>query len=268
MVYHEGSDEGSNGDSNEDQFASQKFKVPGLEWDTVAKLLARPNRFLAEVQIESPQNGAEKGMQRVHVRDPGRLEELLYPGNMVLIRKESGKNRSTQWTLISARHLDEWILVNSGLHRRIAEWVLANKDVSPFGAIEGFRAEVVVGKSRLDFRLDKQNGSHAWVEVKGCTLTVDGRALFPDAPTTRGVKHLQELMALRKKGERAGVLMLVFRPDSECFAPNRETDPLFWQAMKDAIKAGVEVYPLVFRLKENGWIEYLRQIPMCQEFTG
>jgi sugar fermentation stimulation protein A len=104
--------------------------------------------------------------------------------------------------------------------------------------------EFRIGKSRLDFRLILEDGQNCFVEVKGCTLTKNGKALFPDAPTIRGARHLRELISLKKNGHRSAVILLVLGPSAACFSPNGETDPGFQRAFDDAIEAGVEVYPM------------------------
>ena len=118
--------------------------------------------------------------QYVHVRDPGRLKELLYPGNKVLVKHKSGEKRKTQWEIIAAWD-NEWVLINSGYHRAISEAILNNPKISPFGELDGLKAEVTVGHSRLDFMLEKDEGQIA-LEIKGCTLEIDNIALFPDLP--------------------------------------------------------------------------------------
>jgi len=99
------------------------------------------------------------------------------------------------------------------------------------------------------------------VETKGCTLAVDGVALFPDAPTTRGTRHVRELTEAKKKGDSAALLILIFRPDAEIFVPKADTDPDFARAFFAARERGVKIFPLVFEYK-NGTIYYLHEIPV------
>ncbi len=194
-----------------------------IPWDAEGVFVERPNRFLGVVDVIHPE--VLMG-ERVHVRDPGRLKELLYRGNRVLLKRAVGEGRLTEWDLIAARGGGEWVLVHSGYHREISRRILENTDISPLGPITPLRAEVSVGHSRLDFLARTADGRDAWIEVKGCTLARDGVALFPDAPTERGRRHLRALMDIRGRGVDAHVIMLVFR-EAECFAPNAETDPEF-----------------------------------------
>jgi sugar fermentation stimulation protein A len=232
------------------------LKIP---WDCQGTLVSRPNRFLAIVDVET-NKGILKG-EKVHVRDPGRLKELLYPGNRVLVRHKTGPNRKTQWEIIAAWDSD-WILINSGYHRAIAEAILNNPDISPFGKLDRIRAEVTVGHSRLDFMLESDGGQIA-LEIKGCTLEIDGVALFPDAPTERGARHVQTLMDITYEGQRAAMMILVLRPDAACFKPNEKTDPKFADVFQKARKLGVEIYSVKLSYEDSSII-FHEIIPVCK----
>jgi sugar fermentation stimulation protein A len=235
------------------------LKIP---WDAKATFKSRPNRFLGIVDITGPRKAMEENV-KAHVHDPGRLKELLYPGNKVLLRKAAGENRKTKWDVIAASHDRKWILAHSGFHREIAEWVISNPEVSPFGSVESITPEVRMGKSRLDFLLEKKNGMKIWVEVKGCTLAIDGVALFPDAPTERGRRHVETLIKLKKKGDEAAIIILIFRPDARCFAPKEDTDPKFANTFYRALNAGLKVHPLVFEYRDKT-VRYEKTIPVCK----
>jgi len=234
-------------------------EVMELNGDFEGIFRSRPNRFLSIVDIIKPVK--MKG-EMVHVHDPGRLKELLYPGNRVLLKKASGKKRKTKWDVIAARFENEWILVHSGYHRVISEWMLRG-EFCPIGRLKDIRAEVTVGHSRLDFVCKDADDTVIGVEVKGCTLAVDGVALFPDAPTERGRKHLETLMDMIATGKRAALLVLIFRPDARCFSPNELTDPRFAETFGRATEKGVEVYPLVFRYNGKK-VSFLGVIPLCE----
>ena len=197
-------------------------------WDAEATFLLRPNRFTGIVDMEG-----EKEI--VHIHDPGRLEELLYTGNRVLLKRADAKGRKTKWDLIASRHDNQWVFTNSGYHRKISEKIV--RSLFPNADI---RAEVNVGHSRLDFVV-RDGKDTIGIEVKGCTLTEDGRALFPDAPTERGRRHIETLMEMMKDDNRAMLLVLVFRKDSECFAPNEKTDPKFAEVFWGALRKGMEL---------------------------
>lgn len=202
--------------------------------DVEGTFMDRPNRFLGIVRIDGKE-------ERVHVHDPGRLKELLYRGNRVLVKRARKKGRKTAWDLIAARHGEKWILINSSYHRPISEHIV--REIL-FPQAESIKAEVTVGHSRLDFVVES-SGETTGVEVKGCTLTENGTALFPDAPTERGRRHLKTLLGMIERGHKAVLLVLVFQDDSICFSPNEGTDPKFSSTFRQVVKKGVEVRPFL-----------------------
>ncbi|MDN5352629.1 MAG: sugar fermentation stimulation protein [Clostridiales bacterium] len=209
---------------------------------------ARPNRYIAEVEVDGV-------IQTVHVHDPGRLRELLFPGNPCIIRYAASPTRKTDWDMVAARKetadgAEEYVLIHSGYHRAIAEAILENPALNPFGLVQSLRAEVPFGHSRIDFLLTTSENTPLWVEVKGCSLSEQGVAKFPDAPTVRGTKHLKTLMDIRENGNRSGVLLLIFS-ESHYFEPKADTDPLFAQTFYKAQDAGVEVHPVRVCLDKN-----------------
>ena len=211
-----------------------------------AIFLKRLNRFVGIAYFK-------RNEEQIHVADPGRLTELLYPGNSILVKKApEGTTRKTMWSLMAARGSEGWVLLNTFLHRRIAENILSRPDISPFGELKNFRAEVTPRgfQSRFDFLLEPKDSAPVWLEVKGCTLLKGKTALFPDAPTTRGTRHMRELAELAERGERAAVMFLVFPVGAECFAVNGDTDPDFHEAFGNAQDSGVGVFPL--RLNFDG----------------
>jgi sugar fermentation stimulation protein A len=172
--------------------------------------------------------------------------------------------RKTRWDLIAGSVGDGMVLVNSSFHRRISETLLTSKELNPFGSLRSLRPEIRIGRSRLDYLMIDGSGKELYIEVKGCSLTRDGKALFPDAPTTRGNRHLRELIQIRKNGKRAGVLILVLGPIAGCFSPNFETDPVFSETFIEAVRSGVEVHSIQFVLKGRE-LTYRGQIPICED---
>lgn len=185
-----------------------------------------------------------------------------------MIRRASNPQRKTQWDLIAARYAGEWILINSSFHRTIAESVFQHHEISPFPEMTRWRAEVTVGHSRLDFMgaMDSDDNSQRLlaIETKGCTLARDGTALFPDAPTRRGARHLDTLIELQTSGTDAALLIFVFRPDAVCFAPFAERDPLFADRFRAAANAGVAIHALLMRYDGHG-LHYLHRIPVVTD---
>lgn len=227
-----------------------------VPWDAHGTFIERENRFLGLVDIEGRQ-------EHVHIHDPGRLKELLYRGNGVVLKKIASGGRKTRWDLLAASYDGGWAFIHSGYHGAIAEHILTNPTISPFEGVRDIKREVRFGHSRIDFLLGLEDGKRIVLEVKGCTLATGQRALFPDAPTERGRRHLETLMELRQKGYGSAVMMLVFRK-ARCFAPNAGTDPRFALAFYEAIGEGVKVYPI--RLDyTDGKIVYRGTIPICDE---
>jgi sugar fermentation stimulation protein A len=212
----------------------------------------RPNRFIVNVEID-------KSILVCHLHDSGRIKELLYvPNKISILKAKNFENRKTMYDIISAFADDgEEILLNSSLHRYISENFLNDYEISPFGKIEKLRAEVKYGDSRIDYLLEKKIDNKTekiWVEVKGVSLSQDKIAMFPDAPSERASRHLRELMKIKNNGDRAAVLLLIFR-DSNYFRPRFETDKVFNKTFYEAINMGVEIYPVQFFLA-NGQIYY------------
>ncbi len=209
-----------------------------IDADTEGTVVKRVNRFAVEVLIDG-------NRELAHLHDPGRLKELIYPGNRVLLKRASSPNRKTRWDIVAA-WAGHWVLLNSAYHRKIGEEVLRHL----FNPVR-VKCEVQINSSRLDYLIETEEGKRTWVELKGCTLCIEGTALFPDAPTERGRRHVEELTRLALEGEDALLLILVLRRDAEVFAPNAETDPAFAKAFWKAVKAGVQVLPVKVLYSDN-----------------
>lgn len=207
----------------------------------VGEFVERPNRFLVMFEKE---NGKIREM--AHLRDPGRLTELLIPGVKLLLREvKSNPNRKTKYDVIAVYNQDTWILINSGFHSDIAEDLIESGVIKELNRYSVGRREFAYGKSRLDFLLDSDEGQML-LEVKGCTLVEDGVAKFPDAPTIRGKKHLDELAGSRHDGYESAVLFLILREDAKEFKPNKKMDPDFTAALKNAESNGVQIFAYTF----------------------
>ena len=197
---------------------------------TPGVFLARPNRFVAHVEID----GTE---EICHVKNTGRCRELLVPGCTVWCQRSSNPNRKTKFDLIAVRKGPRLINMDSQAPNAAAkEWLRAGG----LGEIEDLRAETVHGDSRFDFSFTK-DGKQCFLEVKGCTLENDGVCAFPDAPTERGTKHLRGLTELAKSGYGAYVLFVIQMTDVKYIHPNDATDPAFGSALREAAAAGVHV---------------------------
>lgn len=196
-----------------------------------ARFLSRPNRFVARVEAE--------GEELVcHVKNTGRCRELLVPGATVWLEESPNPSRKTKFDLIAVEKGDRLINMDAQAPNKVfGEWAAAG------GFRDGLtllRPETTYRSSRFDFYWESSK-SRGFVEVKGVTLEEDGVVRFPDAPTLRGVKHLDELVKAREAGYEAAVCFVIQMENVRWFAPNDVTHPEFGQALRRAAQAGVEI---------------------------
>ena len=203
-----------------------------------AVFLARPNRFVAAVELEGRR-------ETVHVKNTGRCRELLLPGARVILAAGEGKGRKYAWDLVTVWKTGlGWVNMDSQAPNRVVrEWL----DRGGLPGVTAIRPEFPYGSSRVDFCLERF-GKRCLLEVKGCTLERDRLGWFPDAPTLRGAKHLRELAAARGEGWDCILAYVIAMPGVERVFPNRETDPDYALALEDAEAAGVEIMHLPCRV--------------------
>ena len=196
------------------------------------KFISRPNRFIAHVEI----NGIE---QVVHVKNTGRCKELLIPGATVYLEKSANPARATAYDLIAVQKGGKLINMDSQIPNKVVEEWLKKKTF--FHDLVLIRPETKFGNSRFDFYLETLQ-EKIFVEVKGVTLEEKGVVRFPDAPSERAVKHVEELIQAKKEGYRVIVFFVIQMEGAKYFTPNRDTHPEFADALEKAVAAGVEVY--------------------------
>ena len=197
---------------------------------TPGTFLARPNRFIAHVEIDGQ-------TEIVHVKNTGRCRELLPVGAEVWCQKSDNPNRKTKYDLITVRKGSRLINMDSQAPNIAAKkWLLAGG----LGKAENIKAETTHGDSRFDFSFTL-NGKPCFLEVKGVTLENDGICAFPDAPTERGAKHLRGLQNCVEEGFGGYVLFVIQMEDVKYLHPNDATDPNFGKALREAAAAGVQV---------------------------
>ena len=201
-----------------------------------ATFVSRPNRFIALCDL----NGEEVVC---HVKNTGRCRELLVPGATVFLDEPSGRERKTKYDLVAVeKSLEngEIILINmdSQAPNEAAEEFVKKR---LFPDAISVRREVTKGNSRFDFCIEEE-GKTTFLEVKGVTLENGGIASFPDAPTERGVKHIEELISLKKEGYDAAILFVIQMKGIHEFRPNDITHKAFGDALRRAEKAGVDIY--------------------------
>lgn len=201
-----------------------------MQYENITKALfiSRPNRFIAEVEIDGKP-------ETVHVKNTGRCKELLLPGCEVWLTAPGTPNRKTKYDLVAVRK-SNGMLINmdsQAPNKVVKEW-LAKQNY------DKIVPEYTYGASRIDFYMERGKDRYL-MEVKGCTLEVDGVGYFPDAPTERGIKHLRELMKAVEDGYHAILLFVIQMDEVREVRANVATHPEFGIALEEAKKAGVEV---------------------------
>ncbi|MGI6412395.1 MAG: DNA/RNA nuclease SfsA [Syntrophomonadaceae bacterium] len=199
-----------------------------------AKFLSRPNRFIAHIEID--------GCSEIcHVKNTGRCQELLIPNADIVIQEVNHPKRKTKYDLIAVYKGQRLVNIDSQVPNKVFHEWLTQSEVFP--DIKLVIPEFKYGSSRLDFYLESDLRK-ILVEVKGVTLEEKGAALFPDAPTERGIKHLSALCHWLEQGYEAYLFFIIQMKDVRYFAPNHKTHPAFAQALKSAREQGVRIMAL------------------------
>ena len=196
-----------------------------------AVFLERPNRFIAYTEL----NGRK---ETVHVKNTGRCAELLVPGASVYIQRSANPDRKTKWDLISVEKGERMINMDSQIpNRLVEEWIRGGH---LFRDVTLVRPETTYGNSRFDLYVEAE-GKRIFIEVKGVTLEENGVCRFPDAPSERAVKHLEELILAKQEGYETYVFFVIQMKDVRYFTPNTDTHPAFAEALRRAAAAGVHI---------------------------
>lgn len=215
-----------------------------MEYEGIIKgrFIKRINRFVAICEI----NGAEI---HCHVKNTGRCSEILVEGSECYLEEVFNTARKYRYSLVAVRKGERLINIDSQASNKAAAEFLASGKL--FDDITNLRAEKAFGKSRFDFYFE-HNGKKSFLEVKGVTLEREGAVYFPDAPTVRGTKHLNELCECVKEGYDAYVMFVVQMKGATHFSPNNETDPGFSNALRSAEQKGVNVLCYDCSVTEKG----------------
>lgn len=234
--------------------------VPGI-------FIERPNRFIARVEIDGQ-------VETVHVKNTGRCRELLQPGVRVYLECSSNPNRSTAYDLVAVQKGERVVNIDSQAPNKVVEEWLRQKAL--FSSMPKWNREVTLvrpettyGKSRFDFYVERNNEKDAvsetekiFIEVKGVTLEQDGVVRFPDAPSERAVKHLEELAEAHRQGYRAMVIFVIQMAGAGYFTPNEDTHPAFADTLKRVRDEGVEVYAFDCHVAPDT-LELNGSVPVC-----
>ena len=224
------------------------------------RFIERLHRFAAHCEVAGQ-------TVLVHVPATGRMKELLIPGAPVGLapaaRGAAGSTmRKTAWTLTLVQHKGFWVHVDSSGPTRFLPLVFRLGLLPEFAGYPDIKAEPRLPQGgRLDFLLTGPSGPPCWVEAKSVTLVCEGVALFPDAPTPRGARHLRELARLKGEGQEAAAIFVIQRDDAECWSPHNETDPDLGRAAVAAAAAGVQLVAVTMQVSWDG-IDFGRRVPV------
>ena len=197
-----------------------------------ARFIERPNRFIAYVELSGERT-------KVHVKNTGRCRELLQDGVKVYLERSRNPERSTAYDLVAVEKAGR--LINKDTNdpnKVVGEWLPAG---GLYGDVSKVRPETVFGNSRFDFYVESASGKKAFIEVKGVTLERDGVAAFPDAPSERAVKHVEELVSALEQGYEACLIFVIQMKGISYVEPNWDTHPAFGEALRKARNAGVRL---------------------------
>lgn len=225
-----------------------------MQYQNVKKgiFLTRPNRFIAHVEVDG-------ATQVVHVKNTGRCRELLVPGVSVYLEQSANPARKTKYDLIAVEKGELLINMDAQAPNQVfREWA---EQGGFLPGLTQLRPETTWGSSRFDFYWEAGD-RRGFVEVKGVTLEENGHARFPDAPTERGVKHLEELIRCRSEGYEAAVCFVLQMEGMKDFAPNDSTHPAFGQALRKAAQAGVQILAHTCRVTPET-LTIAEPVPVC-----
>ena len=220
----------------------------------IGRFLERPNRFIAYVEILGKK-------ETVHVKNTGRCAELLMPGATVYVQKSDNPERKTQWDLIAVEKGERMVNMDSQIPNRVVEEWIRNGNLFPDATL--IKPETTYGKSRFDLYIEVGK-RRIFMEIKGVTLEDDGVVRFPDAPTERGVKHVEELVAALKDGYEAYLFFVIQMKDVKYFAPNMNTHAAFGDAMRKARVEGVNILAYECQVEKDS-IEITKEVPVVLE---
>lgn len=231
-----------------------------MKYENIIKgnFIERPNRFIATVSVENQ-------VEKAHVKNTGRCRELLVPGAQVYLEDFEGRmgKRKMRYSLIGVKKGNLLVNLDSQAPNQVVKEALNSGKLRLPGMekLTLVKGEHKYGASRLDFYVEDETGKQGFIEVKGCTLEQDGIARFPDAPTERGVRHIEELMGAAEDGYQVYVIFVIQMKGITSFEPNDATHKAFGDALRKAAASRVEVLAFDCIVTENT-LELDREIPV------
>jgi sugar fermentation stimulation protein A len=218
------------------------------------KLIKRYKRFLADVELD------DGSVVVAHCTNSGTMKSCLERGAEVYLTPVDDPKRKTRYTWEMIRINGDWIGINTGNPNVLAFEAIKNNEIPGLSGYANVKREVKYGDSRFDVYAENKH-EKCFVEVKNVSLKAGKYALFPDAVTTRGRKHLNTLMKVKAEGMRAVMLYIVQRTDVEVFAPAKEIDPDYAATLKEAVENGVEIIVMQAKVKPEA-ISLTHQLPV------
>ncbi|MBN1358196.1 DNA/RNA nuclease SfsA [Candidatus Bathyarchaeota archaeon] len=203
----------------------------------------RLNRFSALVRVKNK-------ILLTFLPNPGRMHELLFLGSEVVLREVLRENRKTSYDLIGVSYNSQWVSLDSGVPNKLVLEALKNKDIEELKEYTIIKPEYGYGHTRFDFFLANER-ENCLLEVKSTTLVKNSVAMFPDAVTARGTRHVKELAKAKKEGCRTCILFIIQRTDAYSFAPCEEIDPKFGKALRNSALEGVEIYAYKIEISQS-----------------
>lgn len=210
------------------------------------KFIRRYKRFLVDVELDNGQ------IVVAHCTNTGSLKSCLVPGADVILSKANNPERKTQFTWEMIKINGSWVGINTNTANTIAYDLLRKGKIKNFSDLALLKREVKFDKSRFDIYAERDS-EKIFIEVKNVTYKDGEYARFPDATTTRGQKHIQQLLKAREQGFRVALFFIVQRTDVKIFAPAWDIDPKYSLMLREAAQGGVEIYPLQISISPEGY---------------
>ncbi len=209
------------------------YQLPDL---LKGKLIKRYKRFLADIELDTGQ------IVTAHCPNSGSMRGCATPGSQVYLSSSTNPKRKLKYTWELIKTANTMIGINTQIPNKLVKQAIENNLISELSGYDRIKPEIKTSDhTRLDLVLEKSSGEKCYVEIKNCTLVEDGIAMFPDAVTTRGQKHLDELRYLVSLGHRGVIFYLIQRTDAKIFQPANMIDPVYADKFNKALKNGVEI---------------------------
>ncbi len=199
-----------------------------------AKFINRKNRFIAEIEIDNK-------IELCHVKNTGRCKELLIKGADIFVQESFNVNRKTKYSLICVKKRDLLINMDSQIPNYVVKEAIEKGIINEIENVENIKQEVKYKNSRFDIYFETKQGKKSFMEIKGVTLEDNGIVRFPDAPSERAIKHINELIDAKKEGYETYILFVIQLKNVKYFEPNKKTHYKFYEAIKNAKDKGVHI---------------------------